>query len=210
MGFFLNDLLIPYGNICWSTILCWTFNSCPRPSVRPPPLFFFFVSSSSQPSLVPLTTWSCTTSTSASPVPSPFWVLLSIYMLFMSRKRLETPVLFLFSVTSLLSLLLLTNCCSSFMILFPPSPADVSSSSHNLTLSFSCLPVPYFRRSHGFNFYYVLMTHRRILHPWRFVTQSSGCLPPRLFVFDFSISSHSIFQAPSPGWCFQSSLYLVF
>lgn len=92
------------------------------------------------------------------------------------------------------------------MICFPPSPSGVSSSSHNLTLPCSCLPVPYFRRSHGFSFYYVLVTHRCTLHPWRFVTRSGSCLPPRLFLFDISISSC---QAPNPWWCFLRSLYLL-
>lgn len=95
------------------------------------------------------------------------------------------------------SLLILTNCCFFFHDTVSLSLSGVSSSSPpNLTLLCSCLPMPYFRRSQGFNFYYVLMTHRCTPCLWRFVTQSSGCLPPRLFLFDFSISSHLIVQAP--------------
>lgn len=74
-----------------------------------------FVCSSSQPSLVSLTR-GCTTS--ASPALCLFWVLLSIYMLFMSLKCLKMPVLFLFSMTSLP----LTSCYSFFHDYLPPHP----------------------------------------------------------------------------------------
>lgn len=82
----------------------------------------------------------------------------------------------------------------------PPAHASSSSSSHNMTLLCSCLPVPYFRRSHGFNFYYVLMTHRCTLYLWRFASSRPASV--FLLVF-FSLISPSVvtryFKLKSPS-----------
>lgn len=157
-----------------------------------------FVCSSSQPSLVPLTR-GCTTS--ASPVLCPFWVLLSIYMLFMSLKCLKVPVLFLFSVTSLP----LTSCCSFFHDNLPPHPHLVFPIPPAI---WPCLAVVSHALFQAFTWLQLLLCaddSEVRSAPLTVCHRPSSRLPPRLFS---SVSPSGVIQAPNPGWRFLSSLYL--
>lgn len=148
-----------------------------------------FACSSSQPSLVSLT-WGCTTS--ASPALCLFQVLLSIYMLFMSLKCLKMPVLFLFSMTSLP----LTSCYSFFHDYLPPIPIWCFLLLPQFDLVLLLSPRAVFQ---AFTWLQLLLcADDSEMHSAPLMVchrPSSSRLPPCLFLFGFSIRSHS---SPKP------------
>lgn len=119
-------------------------------------------------------------------------MLLSIYMLFMSLKCLKMPVLFLFSMTSLP----LTSCYSFFHDYLPPIPIWCFLLLPQFDLVLLLSPRAVFQ---AFTWLQLLLcADDSEMHSAPLMVchrPSSSRLPPRLFLFGFSIRIHS---SPKP------------